>query len=94
MSVIPWRIFLLVVFSSYRINGNPYFEIEPCQIDRCRLPYCYCSNQTIPGDLTIRETPQFIAISINGPLEEKLYQLMKDLFFQRKFVNPDGLISN
>lgn len=96
MSSIPWIIslLLLLVFSSYLSNGNPYLDIEPCQIDRCRLPYCYCSNQSIPGKLTVRETPQFIAISINGPLEEKLYQLLKDLFFSRKYSNPDGLNSN
>jgi hypothetical protein len=72
-------------------NEKSYFDIESCDIDRCRLPYCYCSNQSIPGGLTVRDTPQFIAITINGPLEEKIYELLKEIFFSRKYSNPDGL---
>ena len=73
-------------------NGKSYLDIEPCEIERCRLPYCYCSNQSIPGGLTIRNTPQFIAITINGPLEEKIYDLLKEIFFSKKHSNPDGLL--
>ncbi len=80
-------VFFHVCFS----NEKSYFDIEPCDINRCRLPYCYCSNQTIPGGLNVRATPQFIAITINGPTDEKTYELLKDLFFSKKYYNPDGL---
>jgi hypothetical protein len=86
-----WIIFILVVFHCCLSNEKSYFDIELCQNDRCRLPYCYCSNQSIPGDLTVRDTPQFIAITINGPLEENIYKLLEDLFFSRKYFNPDGI---
>ncbi len=89
---ISWIVLFLFVFHCCLSNEKSYFDIEPCQIDRCRLPYCYCSNQTIPGDLTVRDTPQFIAITFNGPLEEKLYDLLDDLFFSRKYSNPDGML--
>ena len=96
---LPWIIRILVIFIfvfHHRCfsNDRSYLEIEPCQTDRCRLPYCYCANQSIPGDLTVRDTPQFIAITINGPLEEKIYNLLKDLFFSKKYFNPDGMSIN
>jgi len=81
---------LIICFPCYFSNEKSYFDIEPCHIDRCQLPYCYCSNQTIPGGLTVRDTPQFIAITINGPLDEKIYELLKDIFFSKKYYNPDG----
>lgn len=82
---------LIIYFQSCFSNEKSYIDIEPCDINRCQLPYCYCSNQSIPGDLTVRDTPQFIAITINGPLDDKIYELLKDLFFSRKYSNPDGL---
>jgi hypothetical protein len=27
---------------------------------------------------------------VNGPLEEKTYGLLEDLFFSKKYTNPDG----
>ncbi len=81
---------LIFLFPGCLSNEKSYFDIEPCQINRCRLPYCYCSNQSIPGGLTVRDTPQFIALTINGPLDEKIYDLLKDLFLARKYFNPDG----
>ncbi|CAF1000129.1 unnamed protein product, partial [Adineta ricciae] len=71
-------------------HDQSYNDIEPCSSDRCRLPYCYCSNQTIPGGLTVRNTPQFIALSINGPLDEKNYDTLEEIFFSSKYFNPDG----
>ena len=92
MTSILGTIILLVLLLGFSSDGNSYLEIEPCHIDRCQLPYCYCSNQSIPGGLTVRDTPQFIAISINGPVEDTVYQLLNDLFFKRKYFNPDGLM--
>jgi hypothetical protein len=82
---------LIICFHNCFSGEKSYIDIEPCDPDRCRLPYCYCSNQNIPGGLTVRDTPQFIAISINGPIEEKSYKFLKDFFFQKKYSNPDGL---
>lgn len=54
-------IFLVVRFSeSVNAEENSYSEVETCSDDRCQLPYCFCSNQTIPGDFSARETPQFV----------------------------------
>jgi hypothetical protein len=62
---LPWimRILLIfIVFFHYCLcSEKSYSDIEPCHNDRCRLPYCYCSNQTIPGGLTVRNTPQFVS---------------------------------
>lgn len=95
MLSLPWILFrffiLIIFFHSCFSNEKSYLDIETCDINRCQLPYCYCSNQTIPGNLTVRNTPQFIAITINGPLEENIYQLLKEIFFSRKYINPDGL---
>src|SRR5690349_9977759 len=93
---LPWIMFILLIILNIFIhscisNENSYFDVEPCHIDRCRLPYCYCSNQTIPGELTVRNTPQFIAITINGPTDEKTYNLLEKFFFSKKYFNPDGL---
>ncbi|CAF3377813.1 unnamed protein product [Rotaria sp. Silwood1] len=80
----------IFIFHSCFSSHKSYFDIETCDNNRCRLPYCYCSNQTIPGDLTIRNTPQFIAITINGPIDDKTYKLLKEIFFSNKYYNPDG----
>jgi hypothetical protein len=82
---------LIVVFHCCSSSEKSYIDIEPCQTDRCRLPYCYCSSQIIPGGLTVRDTPQFIAFTINGPIDEQTYELLEDLFFSKKYSNPDGL---
>ena len=88
-----WILLPLIFSFPYCLSReNSYFDIEPCDTDRCRLPYCYCSSQTIPGGLTVRNTPQFIAITINGPIEKKIYQLLDDVFFSKKYSNPDGLL--
>ena len=94
---LPWIMFrfliLIIYFQNCFTNEKSYIDIEPCDTDRCRLPYCYCSSQNIPGGLTVRDTPQFIAISVNGPLEEKIYKFLKEFFFEKKYFNPDGLLN-
>ncbi|CAF3745350.1 unnamed protein product [Rotaria socialis] len=88
------RMFILIAFIYFFdccfSSEKSYSDIEPCDSNRCRLPYCYCSNQSIPGGLAIRDTPQFIAININGPVNKNTYNLLKKFFFSKKYFNPDG----
>jgi len=85
------RLLFLSVFICLSF-GKSYLEVEPCENQRCQLPYCYCSNQSIPGELTVRNAPQFIAITINGPLENKIYGFLREFFLRKNFTNPDGRI--
>ncbi|CAF1290499.1 unnamed protein product [Adineta steineri] len=90
--LLPWITLILIFSHCCFASERSYNEIdvEPCDIDRCRLPYCYCASQKIPGGLTVRDTPQFIALTITGPLNEKAYDLLEDLFLSKKYSNPDG----
>lgn len=90
--IIIFILFIWILFFNNCLSGDKsYLNVEPCESNRCRLPYCYCSNQTIPGGLKVRDTPQFIAITVDGPTNNKTYQLLKEIFFSKKFNNPDGL---
>lgn len=64
MSSTAWIFFFLFVYTFTtefcRSHEHSYTEVEPCSIERCQLPYCYCSSQSIPGDLSARDTPQFV----------------------------------
>lgn len=51
----------IILIQHSQANFKGYSQVEPCQNDRCQLPYCYCANQSIPGDLTVRDTPQFVS---------------------------------
>lgn len=92
-SPIVMLIVLIFIFClhSCLCGERSYIDVEPCDSNRCRLPYCYCSNQTIPGGLKIRDTPQFISITINGPIDKRTYRLLKEIFFSNNYHNPDGL---
>lgn len=83
---------LIILFDRCSSSDDSYIEVESCDSIRCQLPYCYCSNQSIPGGLSIRNTPQFISININGPVDKRTYNLLKDIFFSNKYYNPDGLL--
>ena len=90
--MIMFTLLLLIYFvCSCLSDERSYFDVETCDSHRCQLPYCYCSNQTIPAGLMTRDTPQFIAITINGPIDENSYGLLREIFFSKKYYNPDGL---
>lgn len=61
----PWTVIAILSIAAVSLrlahcNEDSYSDVKPCDSERCRLPYCYCANQTIPGGIPVRETPQFV----------------------------------
>ena len=50
---------------AYCTTGSP---VRPCVPDQCKLPSCRCAGGDIPGGLSIKETPQIVAISFDDDL--------------------------
>lgn len=40
----------------------------------CELPNCFCKGKTTPENMEWNDTPQFIYLTIDGPVNERIYQ--------------------
>jgi len=54
-----------------RVKRAPIDYSYHCDNNSCRLPNCQCFSTDNPGSLPLNEIPQFILLSINGPITEK-----------------------
>ena len=39
----------------------------------CRLPNCRCASPSIPGDLSLEDTPQFVVVTIDDALNDGVW---------------------
>ncbi|KAI6243914.1 NodB-like proteiny domain-containing protein [Aphelenchoides fujianensis] len=77
---------------SLQSRSDPSSALPDCPVDgdQCRLPSCFCSRTgaDIPGGLAAAEIPQMVLISFDGPLVDRVINLLKALFDGR-FRNPN-----
>ncbi|XP_049881059.1 chitin deacetylase 7-like [Pectinophora gossypiella] len=62
---------LVVLVSSAPTDDEVVLPLaEPCDLEACQLPDCRCSTTDIPGGLAARDTPQFVVMTFDGPVDE------------------------
>ncbi|ORX82564.1 hypothetical protein BCR32DRAFT_292580 [Anaeromyces robustus] len=55
-----------------RVKRSPIDYSYHCDEEKCLLPKCKCFDSNNPGSLETKEIPQFVLLSFDGPLTEKL----------------------
>lgn len=72
------------------MNTDPN-RAEPCKIDSCQLPDCFCSEDgtSIPGGLEPSQTPQIVSIAFNGAINNNNIALFNEIFNENR-LNPNG----
>ena len=56
--------FLSFLASAY----TPYENTAACNSQNCKLPNCYCPSTSIPGGLSLANTPQFIFFTFDDSM--------------------------
>jgi len=57
-----------------RVRRAPIDYSYHCDDTNCQLPGCQCYNSNNPGGLETSDIPQFVLLSFNGPLTEKILE--------------------
>uniref|UniRef100_A0A2H1WDN2 SFRICE_034167 n=1 Tax=Spodoptera frugiperda TaxID=7108 RepID=A0A2H1WDN2_SPOFR len=78
---------LLLVSAVALANGDPNAP-NACRFDDCKLPNCRCSSYNIPGDLALKDTPQFVTVSFPGSVNVNNIVTYRDILYNR--VNSNG----
>jgi len=64
-----------------RVKRSPIDYSYHCDEEKCQLPKCRCFDSNNPGSLETKDIPQFVLLSFDGPLTEKLIRR------QEKIIN-------
>jgi len=82
--------FFSLVFILALAEARAQFKpAQPCDPQECLPPNCRCSeDRKPPGDLTPQETPQIIMVTFDDGIEERFYNLYKELLDEVQ--NPNG----
>ena len=78
-------VFLLAALFS-KVAADP---AKPCTPDVCKLPDCFCSGTSIPGNLSASSIPQIVMITFDGPVNNAEFLLYMEIF-NGQFKNPNG----
>ena len=62
---------------------------EPCNESKCHLPTCRCASESIPGGLSVKDTPQIVMFSFDDGLRDQDYQTYYSKVFNGR-KNPNG----
>jgi len=58
-----------------------------CDPAACKLPSCYCPTTSPPGELAVRDTPQFVMLTFDDAVNVITYPLVQQVMIQK---NPNG----
>ncbi|XP_075985864.1 chitin deacetylase 8-like [Anticarsia gemmatalis] len=58
-----------------------------CDVEACQLPDCRCSSTDIPGGLLPRDTPQFVTITFDDPVNPNNIEIYREILYNRKNSN-------
>ncbi|KAJ3197155.1 hypothetical protein HK101_005672 [Irineochytrium annulatum] len=56
----------------------------------CKLPSCYCASKSIPGGLSLDDTPMFITLTLDDSVQDTTYDAFMEV--QNSTKNPNGCI--
>ncbi|CAH1792398.1 unnamed protein product [Owenia fusiformis] len=78
---------IVVLCSVEALEGEDLDRLHFCPEDDCCAPFCRCPSFQPPGELPVESTPQFVLLTVNGPvLNTRRYQQL----FVQNFTNPNG----
>ncbi|KAL0860476.1 hypothetical protein ABMA27_009857 [Loxostege sticticalis] len=60
---------------------------EECDPETCRLPECRCSSTSIPGNLSPRNTPQFVMVTFDDAVNIINIQTYREVLYGRTNIN-------
>ncbi|XP_050296707.1 chitin deacetylase 1 [Anthonomus grandis grandis] len=71
-------------------ESNHYIS-EPCDLNLCQLPNCYCSTNgvQVPGNLPLVNVPQMVIITFDDSINNDNIDLYRKLF-SGKYRNPNN----
>jgi len=63
--------------------------VTHCTKAKCKLPDCRCGSAEIPGNLSVRNTPQLVVLTFDDSVNDLNKQLYQDIFHTSR-KNPNG----
>lgn len=81
-------VFLLLNITSFRRSAARKNDLN-CSRENCILPSCKCSDNEIPGDLYLSDTPMMIALSFNGIITRDIIRSVGKIL-DTNHKNPSG----
>ena len=82
------------VFCKGQLCSNNCNNCQLCQQTvNCVLPDCYCASKSIPGGISLSDTPQFVFFTFDDSLSKKFVQdanLIGNFFRNMTLVDSKG----
>ncbi|CAG7660156.1 unnamed protein product [Allacma fusca] len=79
----------LAVLAITTIGTGKVVPKEYCDVDKCKLPNCFCSNIEVPGGLRTDEVPQIVYLTFDDGITSSNKGFYDELFTDER-KNPNG----
>lgn len=78
MKEFSYLFFAFCLISSFHFSDAVFMNTQNCNPDNCQLPNCYCPSFSIPGNLPLAQTPQFIFFTFDDSMYEADFNRMSN----------------